>query len=136
LDPFGGLGLPEESQEVEVLTKVMPTEEIIGLLGAGPRRIAELTDGLPAGRLASSPSEGEWSANEVLAHLRAYADVAGTSIERLIREEDPTICAVNPRELVHEAGYLKERFGPSLAAYEGQRTQLLAISSGSHPRTG
>ena len=46
-------------------------EQILTTLAETPPRIAEFTVGLTEAQLHAAPGSGEWSANEVLAHLRA-----------------------------------------------------------------
>lgn len=72
-------------------------EQILTLLGAAPARIAEFTVGLTEAQLHATRNPGEWSANEVLAHLRSCADVWGNCIVTIINQDGPTIRAVNPR---------------------------------------
>jgi hypothetical protein len=45
------------------------------MLAATPPRITALTAGLGPAQLHTAPAPDEWSANEVLAHLRACADM-------------------------------------------------------------
>ncbi len=61
-------------------SKMLPIEQILILLEEAPRRIAALTTELAPARLHTAPNDDEWSANDVLAHLRACADVWGSSI--------------------------------------------------------
>ncbi|MDQ3467526.1 MAG: DinB family protein, partial [Chloroflexota bacterium] len=69
----------------------------------------------------------EWSANDVLAHLRASADVWGNCIAAIIAEERPTLRAVNPRTWIKQTDYLELEFRPSLRAFATQRADLLAV---------
>ena len=71
-------------------------EQVLTLLAETPRRIAALTAGLAPAQLHTAPNHGEWSANDVLAHLRSCADVWGNCIEVIIAQDTPTIRAVNP----------------------------------------
>ncbi len=96
---------------------MLPIEQILILLAEGPRRIAALAAGLPPARLHSAPNDDEWSANDVLAHLRACADVWGGSIVTMVREDHPTIRAINPRTWIRDTDYLDRAFRPSLRAY-------------------
>jgi len=105
----------------------LPREEVISLLAAAPERIAVATAGLPPVQLLAAPVPDEWSANEVLAHLRACADVWGDCIRRMLAEDRPTIRAVNPRSWIKKTGYLQQEFAPSLRAFAEQRAGLLAI---------
>ena len=74
-----------------------PHEQVLTLLAATPRHIGELTAGLAPARLRTRPGEDEWSANEVLAHLRACADARGGAIltirPRTRRRSGPSILA-------------------------------------------
>ena len=51
--------------------KSLTTEQILIALAEMPQRIAKLTDGLTLAQLHAAPAPDEWSANDVLAHLRA-----------------------------------------------------------------
>ena len=105
---------------------MLPIEQILTLLTESPPRIAALTAGLAPPRLRAAPND-EWSANDVLAHLRACADVWGGSIVTMVREDHPTIRAINPRTWIRDTDYLDRAFRPSLRAYTRQRTELLAL---------
>ena len=102
-------------------------EQILTALAETPPHIAEPTVSLTETQLHAAPSPGEWSANEVLAHLRACADVWGDCIVTIINQDMPTIRAVNPRTWIKQTNYLEEEFQPSLQAFTVQRTDLLAI---------
>jgi hypothetical protein len=102
-------------------------EQILTLLAETPTRIAALTAGLPSAQLHAAPNQDEWSANDVLAHLRACADVWGTCIETMIAEDGPTLRAVNPRSWIKKTDYPELEFQSSLRAFATQRADLLAI---------
>ncbi len=59
-------------------TKSVTIEQVLALVAATPHRIAALTADLAPAQLHTTPNPGEWSANDVLAHLRACADVWGS----------------------------------------------------------
>jgi hypothetical protein len=107
--------------------KLPPVEEVLDLLAYAPTRLAELSDGLAPSRLRTAPAPDEWSANEILAHLRACADVWGKCIATILMEDKPTIKAVDPRTWIKQTNYLELDFEPSLQAFIGQRTDLLAV---------
>lgn len=54
----------------------LPIEQVLILLAATPARIAAVTAGLEPAQLRTASSPDEWPANEVLAHLRACADMS------------------------------------------------------------
>ena len=105
--------------------KTLAIDEILSMLGEGPPRITQATTGLPLKQLHAAPGPGEWSANEVLAHLRSCADVWGDCMMTILEQDRPTIRAVNPRTWIRETDYLEQEFPFSLRAFTKQRTALL-----------
>ena len=108
------------------MSRDLTTDELIALLAAGPARLAELTAGLPFDQLHNAPAPGEWSANDVLAHLRACADVWGDAIVAILAQDRPTIRAVNPRTWIESTDYREQAFPTSLRAFAAQRAALVA----------
>ena len=102
-------------------------EQILTMLAATPSHLAELTEGLLPPQLLAPPARGEWSARDVLAHLRACADMWGTYIVRILSEDRPTIKAVNPTTWIKQTDYREQQFQPSLQAFTAQRAELLAV---------
>jgi hypothetical protein len=102
-------------------------EQTLALLAAAPRRIAELTADLTPAQLRTSPGPEEWSATEVLAHLRACADQWGGSIMSMLAEDHPTLRAINPRTWIKQTAYPELEFQPSFRAFAAQRAELLEL---------
>lgn len=102
-------------------------EQMLTMLAETAPRITELTAGMTPAQLHAPPSPGEWSANEVLAHLRACADVWGGCIVTIISQDKPTIRAVSPRTWIKRTNYIEQDFQPSLQAFARQRTELLSV---------
>ncbi len=102
-------------------------EQVLTLLAETPPRIEALTAGLAPAPLRVAPADGEWSANEVLAHLRACADVWGGCIAAILAEETPTLRAVNPTTWIKGTDYPDLEFRPALRAFAAQRAELLAV---------
>jgi hypothetical protein len=102
-------------------------EQILSMLADGPSRIAGLTAGVLPGQLITPPSPGEWSARDVLAHLRACSDMWGKYIALILSQDMPTFKAVNPTTWIKQTDYLELEFQPSLRAYTDQRLKLLAV---------
>jgi DinB superfamily len=102
-------------------------EQVLTLLVQTPPRIAALTTGLTSGQLRTSFNEGEWSANDVLAHLRSCADMWGNCIAAILAEDRPTIRAVNPTTWIKQTDYPELEFRPSLRSFATQRAGLLAV---------
>lgn len=111
----------------DVASGSLAIEQILTLLADTPRHIAALTAPLATTQLQSSPNLDEWSANEVLAHLRACADVWGKCILAMIAEDRPTLRAVNPRTWIKKTDYRDLEFRSSLRSFAAQRADLLAV---------
>jgi uncharacterized damage-inducible protein DinB len=97
------------------------------MLAAAPPRLAELAKDLPPAQLLVSPEPDEWSARDVLAHLRACADMWGKYIAVILSEDRPTFKAVNPTTWIKNTNYREQEFQPSLQAFTAQRAELLAV---------
>ena len=70
-------------------------DQALTLLAENPARIAELTVGLTPTQLHATPGRNEWSANEVLAHLRARDRTAHEVVGPVVQlvEERPYLHA-------------------------------------------
>jgi DinB superfamily len=112
-----------------VQSRSLTIEQILTLLAETPARIAALTADLTPAQLHTTPNPDGWSANDVLAHLRACADVWGSCIVAMIAEDRPTLRAVNPRTWIKKMDYLELEFRPSLHSFATQRADLLAVLS-------
>jgi hypothetical protein len=102
-------------------------EQVLNLLKTNPQQISELTADLTPDQLQTSPHSGEWSANDILAHLRSCADMWGSAIETIIAEDKPTIKAINPTAWIDNTDYLNQKFRTSFRAFTKQRTDLLTL---------
>jgi hypothetical protein len=110
-----------------VPSRSLTIEQILNLLAEAPPRITTLTAGLAPAQLHTALKRGEWSANEMLAHLRSCADVWGNSIEVILAQDRPTIRAINPRTWIKQTNYPEQEFQPSLRAFTTQRKELMAV---------
>ena len=102
-------------------------EQVLGLLTTNLQQITEFTADLTSTQLHTSLKPGEWSANDILAHLRSCADMWGSAIETIINEDKPIIKAINPRTWIDNTGYPQQKFQKSFRAFAKQRTDLLII---------
>jgi hypothetical protein len=109
-----------------VRSRLLSIEQILTVLSGSPERIAALTAGLTPAQLQTAPNPGEWSANDVLAHLRACNDVWGGNLVMIIAQDKPTFKGLNPRAWIKKTDYLAQEFQPSLLAFTTQRTALMA----------
>ena len=102
-------------------------EQVLTLLEETPTRIAAATRRLTETQLHRARERGEWSANAVLAHVRACADVRGEPIRMILAEDHPTFRAVNPLTWINQTDYLDLEFRSSFGAFRKQRADLLAL---------
>lgn len=107
-------------------SRALTIDQVLNLLAETPRRLAALAAGLPPAQLQTAPIHDAWSANDVLAHVRACADVWGGCMVAMIAEDTPTLRAVNPLRWIKTTDYLELEFRPSLRALTTQRADLLA----------
>ena len=107
--------------------KTLTSDQVVTLLEETPRRIADLTAALRPAQLRVIPRRDEWSANDVLAHLRACADVWGGCMEAILAEDAPTLRAVNPLTWIKKTDYLVLGFRASLRSFTIQRAALLDV---------
>ena len=73
----------------------MMVQQVLDQLRSTPLRLSELTAGVAPELLRTPPSPDEWSANEVLAHLRACSDRWGEPATRIV-EEDAVLDPLQP----------------------------------------
>jgi hypothetical protein len=105
---------------------MIESSEILDQLRSTPRALASLSDGLNPEILHHRTPEEPWSANDILAHLRACADVWGESILEMLEKNHPTIRYVSPRTWMKKTNYPRLEFHESLAAFTRQRLELMA----------
>src|SRR2546421_8827754 len=106
--------------------KTLTINEVLTLLAETGPRIGTMTAGLRPAQLRAATAAGEWSANDVLAHLRACADVWGACMMSIIGGTR-TLRAVNPTTWIDKTNYRQQPFRASLQAFVVQRTELMGI---------
>jgi uncharacterized damage-inducible protein DinB len=108
----------------------MPTrseiQTVLRALSETPKQIARLARGCRHQQLHRKPAADAWSAREIVAHLRACAEVWGGSIDRMLAEDHPTIRYVSPRGWIRKTDYLQQDFRDSLRAFSQRRAALMA----------
>jgi DinB family protein len=108
-----------------VYDRPLTIEQALTALTEQPQTIAALTSGLTPAQLCQPPGVGEWSMNDVLAHLRSCADMWGKYIAIIVAEDHPTIRAVSPRTWIDSTDYPALDFDSSFAAFTKQRAELI-----------
>ena len=100
-------------------------ERFLELLRSAPRRIAAATDGVAEARLYLRTEDEPWSVSDILAHLRASADVRGKFIHSMLTQQNPTLRYISPRTHIKKTNYVELAFPESFQAYKKQRNELL-----------
>ena len=102
-------------------------QQVLEQLRATPLRLRELTSGVAPEVLRTQPGPNDWSANDVLAHLRACADKWGECATRIVEEDHPQLRGTEPRIWITKTNYPDLELAPSLRAFVRQRKALLAV---------
>ncbi|TMC46156.1 MAG: DinB family protein [Chloroflexi bacterium] len=105
----------------------LTADEVLTLLAESPRRIAAVTADVAPARLRRRPRSDEWSANDVLAHLRSCADMWGSCIAAMLAQDKPTLRAIDPRTWMKQTDYPELDFRRSFRSFTKQRADLLAV---------
>lgn len=100
-------------------------QAVLAVLAETPEQIARIVRGRSDRQLQRRPEADAWSAQEIVAHLRACAEVWGRSIERMLAEDHPTIRYVSPRGWIRKTDYLQQGFGETLRAFSAHRAALI-----------
>lgn len=111
---------------------ISPVEikKVLQLLADTPTRVVSLSQHAASDDFYFRPNSDVWSANDVLAHLRACADIWGKSIAAMIAREKPQLRYVSPRGWIRKTNYLELEFHGSLKTFAAQRHELLQVLKG------
>jgi hypothetical protein len=107
-------------------------DQILTMLSETPKQIARIARGRTDRQLHRKPLPDAWSARDIVAHLRACAEVWGRSIDRMLTEDHPTIRYVSPRGWIRRTDYLERSFRDSLQEFSRARAALMETLSGLH----
>ncbi len=104
-------------------------QAVLTALSGTPKEIARITRECSDRHLHRKPEPEAWSAQEIVAHLRACAEVWGRSIERMLLEDHPTIRYVSPRGWIKGTDYLQQSFHDSFGEFSRLRVKLVETLS-------
>lgn len=97
------------------------------MLETTPRSITRLVTNVSEERLRWSPSKKDWSAVEVLAHLRACEELWSYSIYAMLGETTPTLALLDERRWAKTTQYATLDFRSSFQVYALRRLELLHV---------
>ena len=95
------------------------------LLEEAPIRIERATAGEDAARLHRRTDGEPWSVNDILAHLRAAADVRERFIDAMTTGGHSTLRYESPRSELRKTDYVELAFSENLAAFMTRRAALV-----------
>ncbi|HZR00522.1 MAG TPA: DinB family protein [Chloroflexota bacterium] len=105
----------------------MDDRALVEALAAAPRRLRELLGGRDDARTRRRRGEHDWSAAEILLHLRASDAILASRIPLVLARPGIPLPGVDERAY----GRVLERTGPSVAeqveAFEARRRELVAV---------
>ena len=107
----------------------VPRTEIdryLHLLREAPERIAAATAGVDDDRLHERSAAEPWSVNDILAHVRASADMREKFITDMASGDRATLRYESPRGWIRKTNYLELPFAESFAAFRAHRSAWLA----------
>jgi hypothetical protein len=101
-------------------------DRILAALEEHPLRLAQHLS-LPADKLTFSPASKVWSPAQILAHLRACADLWTHSMYAMLAENEPMMSDINERKWAQVARYEKWPFADLLRGFSDQRATLIRV---------
>ena len=102
-------------------------EKHLIVLAQTPECITACTRDLDDSSLAASPDVKTWSAVQLLAHLRACADLWGYTIYSMLAENTPAFSLIDERRYAKAVRYADLTFSASFDVFCLQRAELLAV---------
>lgn len=101
--------------------------DLLKRLSDMPARIARAVARLSDADKHLAPSNGEWSASEILAHLRASDDILAHRLYAILTRDNPVLPAYDERRWAEIAGYPQADFELSLKAFTLRRAELVTM---------
>lgn len=119
------------------MPRLKPTPKEIELhltqLADTPLNLQGMVVGFSDADLHWSPSSKDWSVVEVLAHIRACADVWAFSIYAILTENQPSLPLLDERHWAKTLGYAALPFETSFNTFSAQREDLVRPLRGLSP---
>lgn len=102
-------------------------DDLLNRLSDVPARIGHAVARLSDTDTYLAPSDGEWSAAEILAHLRASDDILAHRLYAILTRDNPILPAYDERRWAEIAGYPQADFALSLNVFTLRRAELVAM---------
>ena len=102
-------------------------DDLLNRLADVPRRIRNAVAGLSDTQKYSPPSNHEWSAAQILAHLRASEDILAHRLYAILTRDNPALPAYDERRWAEIARYPQADFELSLKILALRRRELVTM---------
>lgn len=102
-------------------------DDLLKRLSDAPARIAGAVARLSDTDKHLTPSNGKWSAAEILAHLRASDDILEHRLYAILTRDHPVLPAYDERRWAEIAGYSQADFQLSLRVFRLRRAELVSM---------
>ena len=102
-------------------------DNLLRRLSDVPSRISHSVARLSEAEKHTNLSNCEWSAAEILAHLRASDDIVAYRLYVILVRDNPALPAYDERRWAEIAGYAQADFESSLKTYTLRRTELVKM---------
>jgi len=102
-------------------------ERILAALGEMHARMHAFMETYSPGELAFSPDKKTRSAQEILTHLRACADLWTHSIYAMLVEVEPLLPDIDERKYARAARYQEVPFREALEDFSARRANLMRV---------
>ena len=103
---------------------------VLSRLAGVPSRIARASAALTEAAKRPTTGDGEWSAGDILAHLRASNDIWSHRMHAILVRDNPPLPAYDERRWAGVAGYAQIDYASSLNIYTLQRAELVTMLRG------
>jgi len=101
--------------------------DLLNGLADVPKRISHAADRLSDAEKYLPPSNNEWSAAQILAHLRASDDILAHRLYAILTCDNPALPAYDERRWAEVARYPQADFERSLKIFTLRRAELVAM---------
>jgi hypothetical protein len=101
--------------------------DLLHRLAAVPARIGRVVARLPDTDKHLASSNGEWSAAQILAHLRASDDILSHRLYAILARDNPVLPAYDERRWAEIAGYPQADVELSLNVFTLRRAELVTM---------
>ncbi|MGZ3582765.1 MAG: DinB family protein [Ktedonobacterales bacterium] len=100
---------------------------LVERLAYTPQRILDAVSGWSEAEIHGARAEGEWSAADILAHVRASDDIMAYRVYAILARDVPPLPAYDERRWAEVAGYARMDFRASLDTFTRRRAELVAL---------